>query len=311
MKILEYKDIDPLSIVRLNLLNISFALESEPVGQFYRSDQGKFPFIGLYAVDENDVLGQVGIFQLPMFTNNALEEVGVVWALITHPAYTRRGIASYLLNESHSRMRAAGLRFSSLGVNRSQVAYNFFQYHGYEEMQSMATAIAHWETAHQPTRLFAQLPGRGEFDQIEKIFKNFKNSYIANPWRNTPIAMLHTKMVQGNVWYLWENKQLVGYAVTQSNKTILSIKSLFLLHNTELTEAVAALVAEIKTSYVKVNISRPVDIASLRHSGYQIIHPNWDAFMLKTLDPRVTVEDARDLFGIGTDRFMIDWQDID
>jgi GNAT superfamily N-acetyltransferase len=297
--------------VRLNLLNISSSHKSELVGQINHSNQGKFPSIALYAVDENDVLGQVGLFHLPMFTNNALEDVGVVWALITHPTYTRRGIGSYLLKESHSRMLNAGLRFSTLSVNRSRVAYKFFQYHGYEEMQSMATAIAHWETAHQPTRLFAQPSSRGEFDPIDKIFKNLKSSPIGYPWRNTPFAMLHTQMVQGNVWILWENKRLVGFAVAQSNKTVLNIRSLFLLHNTEITEAVAALVAEMKTTYVIVNVSRPADIAGLRRSGYQIIHPNWDAFMLKTLIPDVTIEDARTLFGIGTDRFSISLLDMD
>jgi hypothetical protein len=31
--------------------------------------------------------------------------------------------------------------------------------------------------------------------------------------------------------------------------------------------------------------------------------------MVKSLDPSVTVEDARRLFGIGIDRFLISWLD--
>ena len=66
----------------------------------------------------------------------------------------------------------------------------------------------------------------------------------------------------------------------------------------------------MKTAYVKVKISRPSEIASLRTAGYHVAHPDWGAFMLKPLTPDVTVEDARRLLGIGTDRFLISWLDM-
>ena len=37
---------------------------------------------------------------------------------------------------------------------------------------------------------------------------------------------------------------------------------------------------------------------------------SWGAFMIKPLTSQVTVEDARRLFGIGTDRFLISWLDL-
>jgi len=85
---------------------------------------------------------------------------------------------------------------------------------------------------------------------------------------------------------------------------------LLLTLDTDVTEAVAAVVNEVKTEYVKVKITRPVEIASLRRAGYQVAYPTWGAIMLKPLFPNVTVDDARCLFGIGTDRFLISWLDI-
>jgi hypothetical protein len=38
--------------------------------------------------------------------------------------------------------------------------------------------------------------------------------------------------------------------------------------------------------YVRVRVSRPVEIASLRQAGYQVAHPDWSAFMLKPSFPR-------------------------
>jgi hypothetical protein len=75
------------------------------------------------------------------------------------------------------------------------------------------------------------------------------------------------------------------------------------------TEAVAAIVSELKTPYVQVAMSRPSDIASVQRGGWRVARPTWDAFMVKPLIPKVTVEDARQLFGIGTDKFLISWLD--
>jgi len=75
------------------------------------------------------------------------------------------------------------------------------------------------------------------------------------------------------------------------------------------TEAIAAITSELKVSYVQVTTSRPSDIDSLRRAGWQVAHPDWSAFMVKPLLSDITTEDARHLFGIGTDRFLISWLD--
>ncbi len=46
------------------------------------------------------------------------QEVGGVCSP-THPAYARRGIATCSLDEAHARMRIAGLRYSTLGTQRT------------------------------------------------------------------------------------------------------------------------------------------------------------------------------------------------
>ena len=75
-------------------------------------------------------------------------------------------------------------------------------------------------------------------------------------------------------------------------------------------EAVAAVTAELKSSYVQVKITRPAEVTSLRRAGYQVASPTWGAFMIKPLVPDMTSDDARRLFGIGTDRFLVSWLDV-
>ena len=310
MKILEYDEVDPFGVLQLNLLALEFPLTPEHVAHIRRTDPRPFPFFAIYAVEDGQVLGQVGVFRLPMVSTEGREDVGAVWAVSAHPQHAGRGIASLLLNEAHARMRAAGLRFSTLGTNRYRVAYKLYQQHGYEDMGVLSTALAHWETAHQPTRLRARHPRPDGFELVDKIFKDIAGSYLGYAWRYTPFSILRDKVDIADMWILWENQCPIGYAIAQKNKSILNISSLLLSKETDVTEAIAAVANEIKTTYVKVKINRPVEIDSLKRAGYQVAHPTWGAFMLKPLLPDVTADDARCLFGIGTDRFLISWLDV-
>ena len=206
-------------------------------------------------------------------------------------------------------MRAAGLRFSTLGTNRARTAYKLYQRHGYVDMNVWATALARWETAHQPTRLRAQPPGPQGFDFIEALFEGIARDYLGFAWRHTPFARLRERVRLEDIWILWENEKPVGYIFAHKDDLMLKLDVQLLRPYIHVVEAIAAVVSRGKTSYVQVTVSRPSDVASLQRAGYRVAHPTWSAFMVKPLVPNVTIEDARRLFGIGTDRFLISWLD--
>jgi GNAT superfamily N-acetyltransferase len=309
MKIVEYDDVDPLKVLELNLLALGFPLTPEYAAHIRRTDARPFPFLAIYAVEDDRVLGQVGIFRLPMVSIEGREDVGGVWAVSTHPEFAGRGVASCLLEEAHNRMREAGLRYSTLGTNRFRVAYNLYRQQGYEDMRVWAMALAPWDIAHQPTRLRAQRPGVEGYDFIEKLFERIAGDYLAFSWRHTPFFRLRDKVALEDVWILWMNELPVGYAFAKTDKIILNISCLLLANGINAGEAVAAVVANIRTEYVWVKISRPIDISNLRRAGYKVANPNWDAFMMKPLIKNNSIDDARRLFGFGTDKFLISWLD--
>jgi len=309
MKIEEYDQVDPLQVLHLNMLALGFAFTPEHAAHIRRIDPRPLPCFTVNAVENDMVLGQVGIFRLPMISTEGREDVGGVWAVSTHPAHTQRGIASALLEETHIRMRAAGLRFSTLGTNRYRVAYKLYQQHGYEDMLVNAAALAKWETAHQPTRLLAQPPGPDGYDLVERIFADIARDYLGFAWRHMPFGPLR-QVNLADIWVLQENGQPVGYALVHTEKTMLTISDLTLNVDTDAAEAVAAITAKLESTYVQVKINSPADILSLRRAGYWVAHPSWDAFMIKPLLPEVTLDEARRIFGIGTDRFLMSWLDI-
>ena len=80
MKILEFDEVDTLQVLQLNLLALEFALTPEHVNHIRRTDPRLFPFFAIYAVEDDKVLGQVGVFRLPMVSIEGREDVGGVWA---------------------------------------------------------------------------------------------------------------------------------------------------------------------------------------------------------------------------------------
>lgn len=310
MKIVEYKDVDPLQVLNLTLLALDFPFTPERATHIIRTDPRPFPCFTVNAVEDDTVLGQVGVYQLPMISTAGREDVGGVWAVSTHPHHAGHGIASALLEEAHSRMRAAGLRFSTVGTSRSGIAYLLYRKHGYVDMNIWATALTRWEMAHQPTRLRAQPAGEEGFDLIEGLFRNLAGDYLGFAWRHQPFILLREKVDLDDVWIIWENREPVGFVFARKEDLIQKINIQLLRLDIDAVEAVAAVTSKLKTSYVQVTMSRPSDIARFQRAGWQVAHPTWDAFMLKPLLPDRTAGDARRLFGIGTDRFLISWLDV-
>ena len=309
MKILEYNDVDPLQVLNLTLLALNYPLTPERAAHIRHTDPRPFSCFTVNAVEEGAVLGQVGVFRLPMISVEGRQDVGGVWAVSTHPLHARRGVASALLEEAHSRMRAAGLSFSTLGTSRSGVAYRLYQKHGYVDMNVLGNALARWETAHQPTRLRAEPAGDRGYDFIDHVFATLAGDYLGFAWRHSPFTRLRDKVKLEEIYILWKNQQPVGYALASINQSILCVSNLLLKKGMNPAEAVASIASLVKTAYVQVRVSRPVEFASLSKAGYHVAHPDWSAFMVKPLIPGVTVEDARRLYGIRTDHFLISWLD--
>jgi hypothetical protein len=89
MKIVAYDDVDPFDVLDLNILCFNFALTPDMVSKIRRLDRRPFPFFALYAVAQGRVLGQVGVFRLPLMTAEGPIETGGIWAMCTHPAFGR------------------------------------------------------------------------------------------------------------------------------------------------------------------------------------------------------------------------------
>jgi GNAT superfamily N-acetyltransferase len=309
MEIVEYQDIDPLEVLFLNQLAHDMALTPEKAAHIRQTEPRAFPCLAIYAIENKTVLEQVGIFRLPVVSSEGREDVGGLWSISTHPKHSNPEITSILIEEAHTRMREAGLRFSTLETDRSFAAYSLFCQLGYVETNVWATALAHWETAHQPTRILAQSPGPEGYEFVEQVFNDISSRYLGFSRRHSPFYPLRNINIE-DILILWYYEQPVGYALIQPDRSIMQIHDLFLKNEIDAAEAVSAVSASFKSGYVQVTLSHPKAIHSLRKAGFLIAQPNRSAFMIKPLVSGLTLEDARHLFGVGTDQFLISRLDL-
>ena len=80
MKILDYDDVNPLQVLHLTMLALNFPFAPEHAVHIRQTDPRPFPCFTVNAVDatRDVVLGQVGVFRLPMISTEGREDVGGV-----------------------------------------------------------------------------------------------------------------------------------------------------------------------------------------------------------------------------------------
>lgn len=313
MEILEYDEVDPLDVLHLNLLCLDFALTPELVGMIRRMDPRPFPFFALYASVNGVVAGQVGVFRLPVVSTEGANEVGGVWAVSTHPAYERRGIASRLLEEAHTRMRAAGLRYSTLGTDRYRTAHQLYRKLGYVDVHASDCVLVSRDALPEPAGLRAQRAGDEGLSLADQLFEKIANNRLGFARRHVPFfAFLDRRgyLKAKDLWILWQGNVPVGYAAVFGSERVSTIASLLVVEQIDPASAVAAIAAGVDTPYLQVRIDRPtIGLFSVRSNARRAT-PTWGTFMVKPLDGYSSIARFRSLYGVGTDRFQISYMDV-
>lgn len=318
MNILEYEEVDPIEVLQLNLLGLDFSLTPERVSLIRQYDPRPFPFFALYAIVDGVVSGQVGIFRVPMVSIKGPEDVGGVWAVCTHPSFKRRGIAKRLLKVAHERMRAEGLRFSTLGTSMYRVAHMLYQKQGYQDVFFSASMLLHRDTIMKhDIGLSAEQANSKQLYLADDLFRQISVNRLGFARRFEPfipamviigeIAM--GKIDEKDVWFLWENSELVGYIIVKISRSVLNIMDLLLVKGVNAVNAIASLARKLPAPYIQVKSNHPSITKSLSKIGARVVPQDWSTFMMKPLTSEAMNIDQKNLFGIGTYQFLFSWLD--
>jgi GNAT superfamily N-acetyltransferase len=313
MKIFEYGQVDPLEVLHLNMLCLGFQLTPELASVIHLHDPRAFPFFCLYAQVDNSVAGQVGVFRLPVVSTEGADEVGGVWAVCGHPEYANQGIATGLLKEAHARMRAAGLRFSTLGTDRYRVAHRLYEKLGYQDVFSSPSIVARQEKLPETNVLRAAPAGHENLSLADQLFEQIAAGGLGFARRHRPFFLFleRRSYLRGeDLWIIWRGKEAVGYALAFLTTPVLRIANLLLFDEIDPLAAVAAVTQQTGAAYVQVTIDQLAHRDAFEEAGLQLAGGTWGTFMVKPLVEDLTVDDFRRLYGPGTDRFFISNMDI-
>ncbi len=313
IRIVEYDAVDPLQVLHINLLCLDFALTPELAALIRRMDPRPFPFFALYALEGSTVLGQVGVFRLPMISTAGATDVGGVWAVSTHPAWRGQGVATRLLDEAHERMRAAGLRFSTLGTARSGVAHALYEKLGYRDLCSPAMALARSDELRGQPGLRVEPAGPGRLAVADRLFEQFSHGWLGFARRHTPFfSFLRARgyLNAQDLWLIWQESEAIGYAAAAASNGLLHVRNLLLAPYADPAAAVAALGQATAARYLRVRLDHPAHAAAFARAGLLVASPSWATFMVKPLAPDATLAEFRRDYGLDEGRFLISIMDV-
>jgi GNAT superfamily N-acetyltransferase len=98
-------------------------------------------YVGVAALEGDEVVGQTVVYRLPYRTASGLTTVAGVASVTSRLDRRRRGIASALLEEVHRRERDAGVRFALLWTSQGWFAHRAYEKLGYEDVFTPPLAV--------------------------------------------------------------------------------------------------------------------------------------------------------------------------
>lgn len=314
MEIVTFDEVDPVEVLHITSLSLNYALTPERAETIRKKDpRCPFPFLGVYALMDGKVAGQVGVFRLPMISVEGPEDVGGIWAVCTHPDYQRRGVAAALMEEAHRRMRAAGLRFSTLGTSRTLVAYPLYLKAGYLDAHIAASALARRDVVLQKSGLQAERVPMEDFPAIDAFQRRIAKGRTGFARRNQPFIapMVETgRLGADEIWSFKIGGEMLGFAIAGLARNMLVVEDVLLDDQVDVCEAISALLSCFTAQYVRLTVSRLSYLSRLQKAGYQIAKARWGSFMMKSLEGETDMDDINGLFDIRSDRFLISSLDL-
>jgi GNAT superfamily N-acetyltransferase len=117
--------------------------------------------VGFCAVEDGQIIGHVGVMDLPTRTlDRSIEYVGGLYNVATLPGYTRKGVCTTLMSRAHEYFMDKHYRFSFLSTSQALVAHALYEKLGYVDLTqhpSVYKVFHGKKTKHSPKREYQSL----------------------------------------------------------------------------------------------------------------------------------------------------------
>ncbi len=241
--------------------------------------------VGFCAVENGQLLGFVGVMDIPHRTLQGEATVGGIWGVVTHPTLSRKGIATALMEAAHQYFRNQGHLFSFLTTYRSYVAYRLYIRLGYHDVQPVdryPIAYAHTRPVPRSKVSPTTLP-TDQRDRLTSAFRRFtanRTGFVVRPpgFLNFAEWMSSSTPLQVDGGYALVEQR---YGVAVVNEIVAEDQEAFGL----VLDAVAS---QSQRGAVDPLVSTPELAEAYRRRGYSLAHGRYWVLMAKPLHPNLT-----------------------
>lgn len=243
--------------------------------------------VGYAAIKDGHTVGFVGVMDMVTRSLDGSEmEVGGIWDVATHPAYTRQGIATNLMQRAHQYFQERDYLFSLLTTGRDGIAYQFYQKLGYREALTFPSAYKLIEKAKPSGR--AKEKTKPDWNRILEIHHRATENRTGLVIRGKEyMSMLELrKIIHPDKTIQTER----GYVLLKEDRGNLTIKEIM----APMKRETARLIRKAEKMALKTVIDRIVlDDRTLdvyRSQDYMTLRQSYSVLMAKSFAESITFE---------------------
>jgi len=310
MEIRCYDEVDPLSVLRLNMTVLGFPLTPALAAALRQHDHRFQDCLCFYAVVDGALAGQAGLLINDVETLVGPMRFGAAWAVCTLPCFARQGVARALMQKVQEVATQQGCTAITLVTNRTRVAHQLYQSLGYVDFAPVRQAFSFQRASGSlPDTLALRRVNNTDLPYLEQTFFANTNGLMGFVRRQESFlrANVQTELDIEAVLGVYRSNRPIGYVISRKFGDFLRVQCAVLPTDVSLSEVLMHLRKDDPTPFVVVaDLVQAAHVHDLEQNGYQV-EESWGSVMLKPLDPSL---DFRHLLGVAEERFFIDSLDF-
>jgi GNAT superfamily N-acetyltransferase len=248
--------------------------------------------VGFCAVKEGKAVGFVGVMDLTLRTISGTEErVGGIYAVATHPEYTRRGISAALLAHSHKYFTERGYRFSLLTTSHTIIAHDFYVRLGYFDVAPFQSAYLGARTKGQKA-LKHKSSTKPDYARTLELFRRCVKGRTGFAMRDKEYHRMLLKLwnVSGKDCIMTEE----GYVIFKKEKESVYIGELVAKNGNEMMRLIEQVVGMTQKPVVgRLGIPSSGEVVqAYRSRGFTVLEEGHGVLMAKELAADASFKDC-------------------
>ncbi|MCK5038105.1 MAG: GNAT family N-acetyltransferase [Thermoplasmata archaeon] len=302
-----YDEVDPDQVNDIMLICHGEPAGRRLVDKIRRTDPFCSPWFRMYAVENDQVISQVGATYPIIETTQGKMKIGYVEGVATMPSHARKGVARKLMLKVHEQMMEDDVELFFLGASLTGVAPALYSKLGYHVIGEYDWGMKKHQT--YPRNDVTMKIRRHKIDDGNKLFRKYskgKLGFIHRPDDYPKKKSTWGAFYQKTVTF-YRNEKPIGYALIRPMGEFLSIRELVCPNDKDFTPCLQSLENYYKKSnFVTRSLVGPATDLTKKYEdhGFRSME-TWGVHMAMDPKGKMSQKQVEKLLGIDKNMFQI------